>query len=489
MKSRLFLLFLFCNFWAFTEAQDKKQTVYDALLSSPDCSISYKMLRLLGFDPYIWNGDAKVSVFAPTDKALQSYVDPVSYGITKWGEPACHLWEFGIDESEDNLRSIFANVHECVMNPDGSVSKGDMITQLKSITMSYDATSGAVTTLSDRALQILRDMIVPEEIVPEKSFYKTMGNHIVKVDGNVKVANSMQVSGGWQLQRNYPSNVTEIKQADNGTLYVIDSPIMQSSKSVCMTLSEIPEFSEFFQMMNCCGIITPTDSKDSWTAGDQMFGNLMEYNPKTKSNYYLTYNNDYTIYVPTNDAMMKAYQMGLPTLMDLEIAETYDMEIAETKEEPSDSAEHIKSIMSDFVKYHIQHGAVFADNGFNGSKYDTKQLQTIPSVDGEGITTGKYIVGAPYTLTVNASKSGINVTDNMGRTANVITKEGLYNKIACEYWYNGNYVSRPVASTIQQSANVAVHAIDSPLLYNYHAGSLDPDYNQFVYKNRSLTNE
>lgn len=474
----------------FSNAQTNRQTIFHILSSSSDCSIVNNVLRLLEFYPYIWSEDVKVSVFAPTDKALQSYVDPVSYGMTQNGKPAYQLWEFGRDESERySDRAVFVNVHKCVLNSDGSVSKGDRITQLKSIPMSYNAAGGSVTVLSDRALQILGDMIISGEIVPEKSFYKTMGNHIVKVDGNINVAGSMQVSGGWQLQRNYPSNVTEVKQADNGTLYVIDSPIMQSSKSVCMTLSEIPEFSEFFQMMNCCGIITPTDSKDSWTAGDQMFGNLMEYNPKTKSNYYLTYNNDYTIYVPTNDAMMKAYQMGLPTLMDLEIAETYDMEMAETKEEPSDSAEHIKSIMSDFVKYHIQHGAVFADNGFNGSKYDTKQLQTIPSVDGEGITTGKYIVGAPYTLTVNASKSGINVTDNMGRTANVITKEGLYNKIACEYWYNGNHVSQPVASTIQQSANVAVHAIDSPLLYNYHAGSLDPDYNQFVYKNRSLTNE
>lgn len=481
IKATTLTLILLCRFSLFLTAQVEDMVIFP-MIQNQNLKIISNAAYLLEHDVYLTSSDNYVSVFAPDDEALLRYVDPVSYGQVNGFAPSYQLWEFKPSSNPSNQIEVAA--YECIINNDGSWEKGDFVTDLTNFSMTYDATGGTVTVLSDRMLQILGDMIVPEKINSGKSFYKTLNGHFVKIDGAVN-SESMKVSGGWQLQMNRPANVKGISEVKNGTLYVIDTPIMQSSKSVCQTLAGMPECSLFFDMLKSCGILSTTDWSGS-LASDQILGNLLEYKHTTQSNYYLTHNYDYTIYAPTDEAMMQAFQMGLPTLDDLAAAEEYDWEMAETME-VSDSSEHIRSIMRDFIKYHIQYDAVFADNGFDDSKYYTRQFQIIPSVDEEGNPTGRYTVGKPYSLSVNASRNGISLTDNMGRTSKVVTKDGLYNNIACEYWFHA-VTSRPYTTTIASLANVAVHAIDSPLIYNYHAGSHDPEYNQFVYKTRNIVN-
>ncbi|MBQ0141347.1 MAG: hypothetical protein KBT06_00865 [Prevotellaceae bacterium] len=467
-------LILLCNFSLFLKAQVENM-VSASMQQNQNLQIISNATSLLEYHVFLTSSDNYVSVFAPDDDALLNYVDPVSYQLVSNDGPSYQLWEFKFQPSNPSSYQIEAFVYECLINSDGSWRKGNPVAEITNVQI----INGKETKLTNRMKEILGDMIVPEKINSEKSFYKTLNGHFVKIDGAVNTE-SMKVSGGWQLQMNRPSNIQEITEAKNGTLYVVDTPIMQSSKSVCQTLASMPECSLFLNMLKSCDI-TATELQN-WRAyaGDQLFGNLYEY----QSHYYLTHNYDYTIYAPTNEAMMKAFQMGLPTLEDLAAAEEYDLEMEE-KTEHSDSAEHVKSIMRDFIKYHIQYDAVFVDNGFDESNYDTKQLQMIPIVGSDGNPTEEYTIGKPYSLRVNASKSGISLIDNMGRASNVITQNGLHNNIACEYWFSG-ISPNPYFQTIESMANVAVHAIDSPLIYNYHAGSIDPEYNQFIYKERKF---
>ena len=163
--------------------------------------------------------------------------------------------------------------------------------------------------------------------------------------------------------------------------------------------------------------------------------------------------------------------------------------MAET-EESTDSAEHVKAVMLDFIKYHIQDNAIFVDGADTVSgNYESGKTELTPSVDEDGNPTGKYSPGRPYKLNVEANSSHLTVKDHMGRPANVVLQDGLYNIYAREYWFKGNSVSVPYQSTIDNTSCAVIHAIDSPLYYNYTEGSTDPDKNQFIYKDRTITND
>ena len=169
--------------------------------------------------------------------------------------------------------------------------------------------------------------------------------------------------------------------------------------------------------------------------------------------------------------MKEAYAAGLPSLEDLAAAEAYDEENEELNVD-TDSAEHVKSIMRDFVKYHIQSNSIFVDGGFLPSEYESQKARldyVLDETTGEKIITadGLYEVtaGAPYRIKVTSvSTSGIELQDAVGNVAKVQTTGGLYNLQGREYWLNGTNPER--ASSLENSSTVVVHAIDRPLMYS-----------------------
>ena len=471
--------------------------LFPAVVDTTNFKVIKKAIDLLEYDAYLNSMVSTYSFFLPTNNGLLSYVDPVSFGQTDQGQPAYQVWEFGLDPTVSSAKQITANVYKCILNEDGTWTKGAQVTTLKNISTSYDAAGGTVTVLSDRFLDMLDNIIVTEPLVEGKSYYKTKGNNYVKISGNLDVEHEMYVSGSWQTERNQPIKVGQIFDMRNGKAYILSDEdgtpdvLNGTAKSVSKCLSEMDECSDFFDMLQACGAVSTSNVKDSWTAGDQLYGNLLVYKADTKSVTYLLNAYQYTIYAPTNDAMQQAYAMGLPSLADLELAEAYDEEMAELKES-TDSADHIKAVMLDFVKYHIQDNAIFVDNGFEDGNYESGKTELTPSVDGEtGLPTGKYSPGRPYKINVQSSASGITVKDhaNPDKEIHVVMKDGLYNVYAREYWYNGSSVSNPYSSTINNTSCAVIHAVDAPLLYNYTAGSTDPDENQFIYKDRTITKE
>lgn len=471
--------------------------LFPAVVDTTNFKVIKRAIDCLEYDAYLNSMVSTYSFFLPTNKGLLSYVDPVSFGQTENGQPAYQVWEFGIDPTQDKAKQIYASVYKCILNDDGSWTKGDLVTTLKNVATSYDAAGGTVTVLSDRFLDMLDNMIVTEPLKAGKSYYKTKGNNYIKISGNIDVEHEMYASGSWQMERNKPIKVGQIFQMRNGNAYVLSDEngtpdvVNGTSRSVCKCLSEMPECSDFFEMLQACGAVSPTNTKDSWIAGDQQYGNLLAYNQEKKSVTYLLNAYQYTIYAPTNTAMQKAYAMGLPSMADLALAEAYDDEMSSSKAS-TDSAEHVKAVMLDFVKYHIQDNAIFVDNGFQAGNYESGKTELTPSVDGEtGEKTGKYSPGRPYKINVNPSADGIVVHDQAfpNKDIHVDMREGLHNVYAREYWFNGNEVKNPYASTINNTSCAVIHAVDAPLLYNYTEGSTDPDKNQFIFKDRAITKE
>ena len=227
--------------------------------------------------------------------------------------------------------------------------------------------------------------------------------------------------------------------------------------------------------------------------------------PKGKATYLLN-NFNYTVYAPTNDAMKKAYEAGLPTLDDLEAAEVLDDSLGyDAATDTASYAAKILEVMLDFVKYHIQDNSIYVDKGFASGDYESGKTELIKSTNvneetGEMTWNGKYSPGRPYKLRVNVSENGMTVTDCRngydpdshmslgGNTANVIMKEGMYNLMAHEFWYNGKVkISNPWTATLNNSSSVVIHAIDAPLIYadgnHYDSnGLLVPTQFEYIYK-------
>ena len=478
----------------------------------------------LDYDKYINQDFMPVIAMLSTDEGMAWFIDPVSYGQT-----TSHLWEFKLDPTKSMNQRVYADVFKCEFDvSSGTWTKGEIVTTIKNQNI-----KDLNRPIRNRIEYIIDNSIIMEKYQPEKKYYKTRGNNFVRIEqegGNYKVY------GSWQHNLNAPSICDSPVEMENGLYLPLTNPVMQTNMNVAKTLASHPEFSEFFEIVKACGAVSGNNEKDNWTAvaSGEGLGNL--FNIKTYGDVgaedkpagsatlkatYLLNNYHYTVYAPTNAAMEEAFAMGLPTIADLEAAEAYDAEQAELELE-SDSAARIKEAMLDFVKYHIHDNSVYVDGGSSPASYESAKTELIASTTvAENVTeekladyegkiksktknedgtynviyyTGKYSPGRPYKLHVNATASGLTVTDNIGNTHNVVMTEGLYNIPATEYWVKGTLTaaSTPYNFQLDNSSSVVIHAIDGPLVYA-DGEHFDAEGNkvptQFVYKYKPLTSE
>lgn len=495
--------------------------LFPAVIDTTRFKVLYNVIENLNYDKYLNSMVSDYTFLLPTNKGLLSYVDPVSYGQTQ-----SNLWEFHLDLSKGATKQLYADVYRCVLNEDGTWGiDPENPARVKQVT---GGTDNAI--LKDRIEDLLDNIIVTEAYVPGKKYYKTKGRTFVKIE---KEGDQFIVSGSWQEERKTPLKASNVFNMENGTAIVLDCPIMGTRRSVASVLQNTVDekgdsvFSTFFQVMKACGAISPNNSKDGWQAGDQTLGNLFNLKSKgavgaedvtsKEKGTYLLNNFHYTVYAPTNEAMQKAFAQGtlsdylvvneetgksslkpmsgLPTLEMLDEAEAFDDEKGyDAGKDTASVAAKIKEAMLDFVKYHIQDNSIFVDEGFVSGEYESGKTELIKSISvdeetGEEVWSGKFSPGRPYKINVNVSASGIELVDAEGKSHNVITKPGLYNIMAREYWFGSSSVVRnPWEVQLNNSSAVVVHAIDSALFYDSKAHT-DGTTNQFTYSYKPLTSE
>ena len=398
----------------------------------------------------------RFSIVAPTDNGLLTYIDPVSMG-----QQETRIWKFMMNPTPDNgnmFSRIQAVVYKAERQADGTWLPTDSLTTYV----------GSMTNdrVFNRLQDILENCIVPEGFVQEKHYYKTLsGNYIyVNQDGG-----DLTISGGFQMDSQKQVKVIKTGNVINGTAYLVDNAVYSSYCSVSDVLSANPEFSEFYNLLQACGAITTIAGRKglNWSSASKN-GNLIyipENNDESVDYLLNTYN--YTIYVPTNEAMHEAYALGLPTVKMLEDAIAID---ENENEQVWDSAAHLRKVMLDFVKYHIQEKAVVIDNQYELNRYASMKLNKnyVPfKIQLESYGNELWVQG------VCSSKQPIN-------------KSQMYNVMVREYWLNNKNVES--AALIETSSNAVLHAIDHPLLYNYKADAdlTKPENNQFIYVPRKL---
>lgn len=383
-----------------------------------------------GFDAYLLSMDSYYSFILPTDDALKRYVDPLS--IAK-GDP--QLWEFYYDEKSKRAKA--------------RAYKYDTETQTVGDLVTPAPTNAEV---DDRLEDLIDNHIIVDNIdmcSQGKLYYRTKANGTIKVEENT--AEGLNVFGGYQIETSSPIHVTldNIKdqtKEGNGKTYIVPAVMQSSIKSVYTAISEQAgteeakgPFYEFHKLMLDAGVFY-TD-KDFAS-----FGQTVE--------PFNTYH--YTIYVPSNESVIAALAAGLPTLDE---AEEYILSQAENYSFDEDEyRDSIKSIIADFVNYHIQDNSVYIGGGNTVGNFETSTLDE---------TTGTFC-----RLEVEGSNDGITIVDGAGNTQTVDTSDpALYNIMTRDYLFDDPDIMK--SKQIETSSFAVIHRIPNVL---YHKQNQIEDY-------------
>lgn len=464
---------------------DYRSVLSPAVIDTVRFSMIQNAIECLKYEAYLNSMVSHYTFLLPENSAMENYVDPVSF---YYQTP--QMWQFGLDRSKAVGNRLSVGVYNCDIDDAGNPTP---LTAKPARTL----TGASETHIKDRLEEILDNLIITENYTPTKQFYKTKGNTFVQIIPS-KTVSGVDVYATWQKNYNTPISIIDNAEnhfnKDNGSTYIVDRMPMGGRKSVAATLADISDFSDFLWVLENSGALSKLDTKDSWVAGDQNYGNLLNEKPKgaigaedatsSKKVTYLLNNYHYTMYVPTNAAMAQAFADGLPDATAIAEAEQKDIDEGIGSGDPASHVDSLKEVLLDFVKYHIQDNSLFVDEGFASGSYESGKTElikstTVDETTGEMIWDGTYSPGRPYKLEVTVTPSGISVKDRMGNTRHVVTSDGVYNLMAREYWSEGGKVTtNPYTTVLNNSSFVAIHAIDGPLYFDTP--------NQFKYEYKKL---
>ena len=325
-----------------------------------------------------------------------------------------------------------------------------------------------------------------------KHYFYTKNNAVLYVDDATQRNNGMTVRGGWQLNADTYSTVTGFDDKSTqtngyGNGYV-DTPLIPTIESVYSVMYNNPNFSRFFELCQTdadvlkeIGITSKAESekynifvnnngipcygykKDADGNFTSEFGQI-----ESVTNVRFFNNYRYTIYIPTNDAIDKAINAGLPTWQDirdyleLDLDDDQKTELTPEEEEARNTkAKAMATSIINFVKYHFQDNSIFADNASMAeTPYETATINS---------ETGVY-----RKVSVSSTGNGsLTVKDATGATRNIT---GDKNIVARDYIINGTGTSA-ITKTITSSSSAVIHGIDGVLDYKkYDNNRYDSDW-------------
>lgn len=415
-----------------------RSVVYPALSRQSLMSVIYNAIDNYDFGPYLNSMDSRFSLFLPynvddsytEEEKVMHYIDPTTYG-----QRLMTMMEFYYDEENQGIAAHRYQVQDTL---------GALLVHSKMT----DLTVGS-TVISNRLSDLVDNLIVVGDIENGQEYFKTKGGSAIRVKGT---GAGLQVQGGYQKEQGLwlsladePYDMTE---SGNGKSYGLKDEVIQTaSQSVYQVLKQHAE-----------------------TSGDSLFLNLIDldeskkgfFSEKSGSTYAATSaknltlfdNYNYTVYVPKDEAIKALIDNGyLPTWEDYnyEIDQADQSATNAAKQQHTDRAAAIADLIHSFVRFHVQDNAVYVGGApESGTKYETGKLNA------ENMRF--------YTLTVNSSAAGLQVTDQLGNTRNVDMADENHNLLCREYWITGTSTSN--ARTIESSSNAVVHFIDGVLFYN-----------------------
>lgn len=415
-----------------------------------------RQILKVDFRFYLLAMSANYAFFIPDDAAFDTYyIDPTSLGAAIGSARALHFYKFITNErtGDAELRCDVYDYNQTTHEIGKTVKE----------TVNYKSATSAkyVTQLVD-LLNYHTVLLKDNETLGTRHYYKTkQGGEIYVSGGN----EGNYIASQPQLGSNaLPAAV--IKQdfpEANGHAYRIDHIIQPTQKSVFKTLEENSQFSEFFDfcskfntedLLSWAGISHEKDPSYNFSEQDQyaIFStstlsngqkNCLDENVKM----FNTYN--YTLYVPDNAAMEKAYAAGLPRWSDIQ--HDFDTYGDDATEEMKAADKYKIKVMREFARYHFQTVSLYADKTVDEGKYQTLASDAL---------------GNAHEVTISGGSDRMQLTDEAGISHVIDANSSLaVNLMARDYWFDSERTS---ANSIKTSSFCAIHEISTPLyIYTY----------------------
>ncbi len=399
-------------------------SVYAPVLLSDKTAVFNWAVSENEFDLYLNALKSTYSFFVPTDEYFKDYIDPISYAKDVKG--VMKYWY----NTETNTVNATVYAYDLAT---GTV--GDSVSTITNRSF-----------LTNRLLDLLDSHIVIDDVESGGKYYFTKNGNIIQVEGT---GFNLKVQAGYDIQTNTVVNVVDegLYRQENGTTYFVDKPLQTPLQSVYKILSETPEFSEFFGLLN------------GFPANKEIFVKKTNYyGIDFNISFFNTFN--YSVYVPTNEAILQAIDEGLIMNWD----QIDRLEDAQVKNDEISKLER-------FLRYHFQDNSVFLDGE---TYYKLYQTATIKKDNLE--TQFKTYKDKYYRLGITCDGENIKLdTENYG-TAHVIRDNGLYNILTRDYIFSGNPQayreidgtgtgSEFASSSIITSSTAVIHQIDNILRF------------------------
>jgi uncharacterized surface protein with fasciclin (FAS1) repeats len=387
---------------------------FPALVNEETMGIIYWGIEQLGYEVYLNSQNSFYSFFIPSNNALLEYIDPCSFGKAN-----TQLFRFHLKpEAQTEREKVWASIWNY------NVETGEVTDSIS---------EASYNQIINRLEDILNTHIIIGDVEDGNTYYKTKGGGMIKVNNASARDKGMTVEGSDQKAKGTVvpvSNFFDESVEGNGRTYVLDAePMLSTRKTVADILSEHEEFSAFYNLMQGSSFFETTHviGTDRHACGG------------TNINLFNTFN--YSVFVPTNDAIQKLIAEGkLPTWEQVD------------EEEDEELADSLTHVIEKFIRYHIMDNSVLIGMGADNANYETAAYEVLE----DNLSYHK--------LDVTYDNSGISIVDEAGVKHSVQTAGGLYNLMAREYQYDS--ASAPSAQNIYTSSYAVVHQIDGALDYH-----------------------
>ena len=512
---------------------DEFEAVSAPPLYMKNMAIMKQLIDKLGYGPYLLAMDATYTLLVPDDEYFV-YYDPVSI---ETGAPTAYKFYYDNKSGvmvNDTVPAVKLWAKRYLYNPQ-TFELGDTLENYaiegRSVNTKYNEYTAATNFkwdtessaspenfLSNRLKDLMEYLIIigDVETSPNK-YHSSKGYGTIKCEVNNTNTDNLDVKfyGGLNLEKGTAVKVTERYDQENGITYCTVSESendMESgipappTKSVYHKMhpdsSKVDDFRNFFNL--CVGTAYESDGLTPMATIESMLGiiypdfskedtklskidSINKYSIFTSLNssstgryiprdfavpFFNTYH--YTVYVPTNDALQKAYEKGLPTWEEIytELVDTLDGTDKRAK------ALSYISLLNNFARYHFQDNSLYVDNVINSGTYETSAINyesdRFYEVDVTGVGSG--------------SNATIEITDNMNNTARVVTTAGeegqSWNAMARDMLFfcrtAGNMINTSKFAIYLETASYAVlHQIDN-ILENKGLFGYDGNYKRFA---------
>ncbi len=467
----------------------KDMKIFNWAISADDSYITNPNSAPLNafFSYYLLAMSSRFSFFIPTDDALGTYYDEV----TAQKQQPRMLSFYYSTRRQDASAPVKARSYrwDPATNEIGSAIPGSV----------------QASEINNRLKDLLDSHIIVHSDAEAKTGFGSLNQYYVTKGGSaVKISNQsdyslssdfdqtktgFHVQGGFQIDNDTVCTVLrtydrrqETTGYGNGMTYVIDKPIQTTMKSVYSVLQGEGETSPFYQFFNLCqvdaNLLERAGVADSVKKVEDKDTEIQKYTIFTSSQNGLTDNvrffNSfrYTVYVPTNEAVLDAIDHGLPTWDEISEVITNGENEVQAATDAGKSEEEILAItraykikaqamitcLVNFLKYHFQDNSIFADrNAIEPTKYETACINNATnryrSVKVSSTGNGTLNVRSVYSTDAAGN-------DVEGPVRKVTDDATLKNIMTRDYTFNAQARN---ATTIETSSYAVVHQIDGVL--------------------------